>query len=45
MDPDEIVAAAPDLVVERAERVGRPIPSVSDDTQAIDALVRALRPR
>ena len=44
MRPDEIVAALPDLLVERAERVRRPVATAAEDVLAIDALVRARRP-
>jgi SAM-dependent methyltransferase len=43
--PDEIVEALPDLEVERAERVRRPVESAGEDVYAIDALVRAVRRR
>jgi len=42
MTPDEIAEALPELHVERAERVRRPVPSAGDDVYAIDALVRAV---
>ena len=42
MAPDEIAEAVPELDVERAERVRRPVPAAGDDVYAIDALVRAV---
>ncbi len=45
MSPDEIVQALPGLTIERAERVRRPVESAGEDGYAIDALVRAVRPR
>lgn len=45
MAPDEIVQALPGLAIERAERVRRPVESAGEDVYAIDALVRAVRPR
>jgi hypothetical protein len=42
MTPDEIAEALPELDVERAERVRRPVPLAGDDVYAIDALVRAV---
>jgi len=45
MAPDEIVDALRDLRIERAERVRRPVASAGEDVYAIDALVRASRPR
>ena len=44
MDPDDIAAALDDLLIERAERVRRPVASAGADAHAIDALVRATRP-
>ncbi len=41
--PDDIATELPGLVVERAERVRRPIASVEGDVYAIDAMVRARR--
>jgi SAM-dependent methyltransferase len=41
--PEEIASELSGLVVERAERVRRPIPSVEGDVHAIDAIVRATR--
>lgn len=43
MAPDEIADALEDLVIERAERVRRPVASAGEDVYAIDALVRAVR--
>lgn len=43
MAPDEIVEALPDLAVQRAERVRRPVATAGEDVYAIDALVRAVR--
>ncbi|MBW3607872.1 MAG: methyltransferase domain-containing protein [Actinobacteria bacterium] len=43
--PDEIAEALAGLEIERAERVRRPVPSAGEDVYAIDALVRAVRPR
>lgn len=43
--PDQIVEALRDLHIERAERVLRPIASAGEHVYAIDALVRAVRPR
>lgn len=40
--PDDVVAEIGDLVVERAERVRRPVTGA--DREAVDALVRARRP-
>jgi SAM-dependent methyltransferase len=45
MAPDEIVGALPGLHIERAERVLRPVVAAGEDVVAIDALVRAVRPR
>lgn len=45
MTPDQIVEALPELDIQRAERVRRPVASAGDDVEAIDALVRAVRPR
>jgi len=45
MGPDEIADALSELVIERAERVRRAVASAQEDVYAIDALVRALRPR
>jgi len=42
MTPDEIAAALPELDIERAERVRRPVPAAGDAVEAIDALVRAV---
>lgn len=44
MTPEQIVAAVPELAIERAERVRRPVESAGEDVYAIDALVRAVRP-
>ncbi len=43
--PDEVAAELPGLRVERAERVRRPVASLEGGVQAIDALLRATRPR
>jgi SAM-dependent methyltransferase len=45
MGPDEIAEALDGLRVDRAERVRRPVESAGEDVYAIDALVRAMRPR
>jgi len=45
MGPDEIAEALGELRIERAERVRRPVVSAGEDVYAIDALVRASRPR
>jgi len=45
MGPDEIADALSELVIERAERVRRSVASAQEDVYAIDALVRASRPR
>ena len=45
MDPDDIAAALDVLLIERAERVRRPVASAGEDAYAIDALVRATRPQ
>ena len=42
--PEGIAAHLPDLVVERAERVRRPVPTDQGQAEAIDTLVRARRP-
>jgi SAM-dependent methyltransferase len=44
MGPDDIAPAVGDLLIERAERVRRPVASAGEDVYAIDALVRATRP-
>jgi hypothetical protein len=41
--PDDVVADLPGLVVERAERVTRPVEDDDGGHEAIDALVRARR--
>jgi SAM-dependent methyltransferase len=43
--PDDVVGDLPGLDVERAERVRRPVPVDGGEAVAIDALVRAIRPR
>lgn len=45
MTPDEIAEALPGLEVERAEHVRRPVEAAGEGVYAIDALVRAVRPR
>jgi SAM-dependent methyltransferase len=45
MTPDQIVDALGDLRIDRAERVSRPVASAGEDVYAIDAIVRAVRPR
>jgi SAM-dependent methyltransferase len=42
--PEEIATHLPDLVVERAERVRRPVSTDQGLAEAIDTLVRARRP-
>ena len=42
--PEDVVAEIPGLVVERAERVPRPVQVEGGEATAIDALVRARRP-
>ena len=42
--PEDVVAALPGLVVERAEKVHRTVPLDEGEAVAIDALVRARRP-
>ncbi len=42
--PDDLVAALPGLRIERAERVRRPVETPAGPRDAIDALVRAVRP-
>ncbi len=42
--PDDITAELPGLVIERAERVRRPVETDAGEVEAIDALVRAVRP-
>jgi SAM-dependent methyltransferase len=44
MDPDDIAPALDGLLIERAERVRRPVATAGEDVHAIDALVRATRP-
>jgi SAM-dependent methyltransferase len=41
--PEDVVAEVPGLVVEKAERVLRPVETEDGEAQAIDALVRARR--
>ena len=43
--PDDVVREAPGLLVERAERVRRPVAVDGGVVEAIDALVRLRRPR
>ena len=43
--PDEVAAELPGLEIERAERVRRPVSTQDGEVDAIDALVRATRPR
>lgn len=45
MGLEEIAEALDELVIARAERVRRPVASAGEDVYAIDALVRASRPR
>lgn len=42
--PEDLAPELPGLVIERAERVRRPIPADGGEVEAIDALVRATRP-
>lgn len=42
--PREVAAELPELEVERAERVRRPVATEAGEVEAIDALVRARRP-
>lgn len=42
--PDDVSAALADLVIDRAERVRRPVDTPAGTVQAIDVLVRAHRP-
>ena len=41
--PDEVAAELPELRIERAERVRRPVSTPAGEVEAIDALVRAVR--
>jgi SAM-dependent methyltransferase len=43
--PDDVAAELPGLAVEKAERVRRPVATDEGEVEAIDALVRAVRPR
>jgi 2-polyprenyl-3-methyl-5-hydroxy-6-metoxy-1,4-benzoquinol methylase len=43
--PEEVASELPGLVIERAERVSRPVEDEEGEHVAIDTLVRATRPR
>lgn len=45
LTPEAVAAELPGLVIERAERVLRPVSMDQGEVNAIDTLVRATRPR